>query len=176
LNSLEIFSRPPETDNVIFLCHACSDLKCQSGEACVIIAPEEEKKNILRGEMECLRGYEVGTGKLIEDFEREEGYLPLFVPDFLGFETDFYLVASDEAARNYKKIMTSQLWDVNCGVFDISKEKREAEKQYLERRAERAKKWNEFVLRQAIKEAHAITTLSKPCTLETDPIRAGCQV
>lgn len=141
-----------QREYLTFLCHECSDINSRSGEACVIRARECDKDSVFK--LNCLKDYTLPT-------------------DELRFAPDFFLVASEEAARNYQKVMTSPLWDVNCVTYDIPEEKREAEKQYLERRIERAKALKEFRLQEAVEEAQAVTTLSEPCTLETDPIRVG---
>lgn len=155
-----------QREYLTFLCHECSDINSRSGEACVIRARECDKDSVFK--LNCLKDYTLPT---TERDRKLAGFLIL--PDELRFAPDFFLVASEEAARNYQKVMTSPLWDVNCVTYDIPEEKREAEKQYLERRIERAKALKEFRLQEAVEEAQAVTTLSEPCTLETDPIRVG---
>lgn len=157
-----------QREYLTFLCHECSDINSVSGEACVIRARESDKCAVFK--LNCLKDYKLPT---TERDRKLAGFLIL--PDELRFAPDFYLVASDEAARNYRKVITAPLWDVNCMTYDISEEKREAEKQYLEQRIERAKVLKEFRLQEAVEEAQAVTTISIPCTLETDPLRAGWQ-
>lgn len=157
-----------QREYLTFLCHECSDIDSVSGEACIIRAREFDKCAVFK--LKCLKDYKLPT--------TERDWMlagDLILPAELDFDPDFYIVASDEAARNYRKIMTSPLWDVYGVTYDIPEEKREAEKRYLEKRVERAKAFKEFRLQEAVYEAHAITTLSEPCTLETDPIRARCQ-
>lgn len=55
--------------------------------------------------------------------------------------------------------------------YEIPEEMRQAEIEYYARRVKRAKALKEFRLREAIEEAHAITTLAANCTNETDPLR-----
>lgn len=157
-----------QREYLTFLCHECSNIDSVSGEACVIRARECDKTSVFK--LNYLKEYTLPT----TERDREAAGC-LILPDELGFDPDFYLIASDEAARNYRKIMTSPLWEVNCITYDIPEEKREAEKKYLEKRVERAKALKEFRLQEAIEEAHAITTLSEPCNIETDPIWAGWQ-
>ena len=147
----------------LFLCHNCSDINSPSGEACIIQAREFDKELVFK--LRCLKGYKLPT----TERDRREAE-PIILPDELSFDPDFYQVASEEAARNYHKVMNSPLWDVKSITYDIPKEKREAEKQYLENRIERAKALKAFRIHEAVEEAHAITTLSEPCTIETDPI------
>jgi hypothetical protein len=155
-----------QREYLTFLCHECSDINSVSGEACIIRARESDKYAVFK--LNCLKNYTLPT---TERDRKAAG--DLILPAELDFDPDFYLVASDEAARNYQKVITFPLWEVNCAVYDIPEEKREAEKQYLERLIERARALKEFRLQEAIEEAQAITTISESCTLETDPIRAG---
>lgn len=176
MNSLEMFNRPPETDNVIFLCHACSDLKCQAGEACVIIAPEEEKDTILQGRIKCLQKYTFGPGNTVEEFEREFGYSPLLAPEFFDFETDFYIVASEEARQNYRDICTSELWSVSFSGFrPLSNEEtlwKAAEEQIHEYR--RIKRQAKREIKARLDAFEYICQLTRPGVIcRNDPIRAG---
>lgn len=155
-----------QREYLTFLCHECSDINSVSGEACIIRARESDKYAVFK--LNCLKNYTLPT---TERDRKAAG--DLILPAELDFNPDFYLVASDEAAQNYRKVMTSPLWEVNCVTYDIPEEKREAEKQFLERRIERAKALKEFRLQEAIEEAQAIVTLAAPCNNETDPIRAG---
>lgn len=72
-----------------FLCHNCSDINSPSGEACIMHAETDEgKEDILHGVAPCQQNYK---------------YIC----------SDFYIVGSDEARRNYEKIVKEPLWEVH---------------------------------------------------------------
>lgn len=147
-----------------FLCHECSDINSSSGEACVLRARVEDKVAVFK--LGCVKGYKLPTTEL----DRKAAGV-IILPDELEFEPDFYIVASDVARRNFNKVLSSPLWVVNCATYEIPEEERQAEIEYYARRVKRAKALKEFRLREAIEEAHAITTLAANCTNETDPLR-----
>jgi len=82
----------------LYLCHNCSDINSQSGEACIMHAENDDgKEEILHGSASC-----------------QQGYQSLVSPTcVLHMDTDFYIVGSEEGRRNYQKVMTSPLWIVN---------------------------------------------------------------
>ncbi len=149
----------------LFICHNCSNIKSPSGEACLLSASEDEKDNIIRGHFTCLKNYKVP----VTEEERKESVMVL--PDNWDFETDFYIVASDEARMNYKHVLSSPMWETSFGfIRPHSNEEtlwKNAEEQIhkfkLNQRHERAR---EHEARSDVSRLGHYTI----CTLESDPL------
>lgn len=149
-----------------FLCHNCSNINSPSGEACIIIGPEDRKDEIIQGNGNCCRNYTIP----VTEEERKESIFIL--PDNWDFETDFYIIASQEAEKNLDHILTSPLWEVfSLQVRPYTNEEmlwENAKKQI--RKHKRTSARNERIKREIDNQIHILKNLI-PCNIETDPLQ-----
>lgn len=143
---------------VLFLCHNCSDINSPSGEACVLRADISLKDRILLGGAPCVKGYTV-TNEL---WQKELAEAGIISSDVFPVETDFYIIGSDEAERNFKKVMSFPLWEVTHAEYKLTEDQKRFEEEFEKRRAARRERELESDIQNANKFMDAICSQAAP--------------